>query len=360
MTMMRFDTLINQPADWMTGEGAVRDVVLTSRIRLARNLTSHLFPGWAKKAQRMALVEAIMPVVERLDHMEDGFSKSLEKLTALQKQVLVERHLISREQAARGDGSAAIINRVQDLSLLINEEDHLRIQGIGSGLCLEDCYARVSSVDENLQGDLDFSFDEELGYLTACPTNVGTGMRASVMMHLPALVLSEQIKPVINAANQHQYVVRGIYGEGTESLGNLFQLSNQSTLGESEQDIIKGLDRFTNDLVEAEENAREKLLETNEKSLLDHIGRAFGILKYAHTISSVEALNLLSLLRLGASIGVFSEKTYALCDALLMNLQPAHLQLYKDRDLEPDERDVIRAEIIRDQLQSLEEPVNFK
>jgi len=333
MTMMRFDTLINQPADWMTGEGAVRDVVLTSRIRLARNLTSHLFPGWAKKAQRMALVEAIMPVVERLDHMEDGFSKSLEKLTALQKQVLVERHLISR---------------------------HLRIQGIGSGLCLEDCYARVSSVDENLQGDLDFSFDKELGYLTACPTNVGTGMRASVMMHLPALVLSEQIKPVINAANQHQYVVRGIYGEGTESLGNLFQLSNQSTLGESEQDIIKGLDRFTNDLVEAEENAREKLLETNEKSLLDHIGRAFGILKYAHTISSVEALNLLSLLRLGASIGVFSEKTYALCDALLMNLQPAHLQLYKDRDLEPDERDVIRAEIIRDQLQSLEEPVNFK
>ncbi|MCU0752696.1 MAG: ATP--guanido phosphotransferase [Akkermansiaceae bacterium] len=322
--MMRFSTLIKNPADWMAG-GKGDCAVLTSRIRLARNLRRHPFPGWAKRDQRAAALELMRPAVEALPAMKDAFSQELGTLNPLQKQVLVERHLISREHAARGEGSAAL-----------------------------------SELDSELEQSLEFAFDPKLGYLTTCPTNLGTGLRASAMLHLPALVLGDRIGQVLQAVNKIGLAVRGLYGEGTESLGNLYQISNQSTLGESEETIIRRLERVIAEVAEHERDAREKLLEDDPAEVSDKIGRAYGILRHAHIIESKEALNHLSLLRLGGILGFFPAQTVVLCDTLLMDIQPAHLQLLSGRKLTPDERDAIRAEIVRSRLHSLDSPDNSK
>ncbi len=353
---MRFSTLLKHPADWMTGEAAGTSVVLTSRVRLARNLRREPFPGWSTKERRVAVLDRVKPEVEALSEMKNGFSQELDALTSLQKQVLVERHLISREQAARGEGSAAIVNRKQALCLMINEEDHLRMQSIRPGLALKEAYDLVSAVDAQLEGNLEFAFDHELGYLSACPTNLGTGMRASAMLHLPGLVLSDQIAQVLQAVGKLQLAVRGFFGEGTESLGNLFQISNQSTLGESEDTIIRRLERVIQQVASHERNARQKLFEDDPDMVFDRVGRAYGTLRHAHVIPSKEALNLLSILRLGAELGFFPSETGGTCDSLLMEIQPAHLQLHSGEKLNPEQRDAIRAEIIRSRLQSLDPP----
>ncbi|HAO95675.1 MAG TPA: ATP--guanido phosphotransferase, partial [Verrucomicrobiales bacterium] len=337
--MMRFSTLLKHPADWMTGEAAGTSVVLTSRVRLARNLRREPFPGWSTKERRVAVLDRVKPEVEALSEMKNGFSQELDALTSLQKQVLVERHLISREQAARGEGSAAIVNRKQALCLMINEEDHLRMQSIRPGLALKEAYDLVSAVDAQLEGNLEFAFDHELGYLSACPTNLGTGMRASAMLHLPGLVLSDQIAQVLQAVGKLQLAVRGFFGEGTESLGNLFQISNQSTLGESEDTIIRRLERVIQQVASHERNARQKLFEDDPDMVFDRVGRAYGTLRHAHVIPSKEALNLLSILRLGAELGFFPSETGGTCDSLLMEIQPAHLQLHSGEKLNPEQRD---------------------
>ena len=354
--MMRFTTLIKHPADWMTGGQVEHGAVLTSRIRLARNLRHHPFPGWAKRDQRAAALDLMRPAVDALPAMKEAFSHELGDLTSVQKQVLVERHLISREHAARGDGSAAVIERRQTLSLMLNEEDHLRMQAIRPGLQLTAAFNALSELDTALEESLEFAFDPTLGYLTTCPTNLGTGLRASAMLHLPALVLSDQIGQVLQAVNKIGLAVRGLYGEGTESLGNLYQISNQSTLGESEETIIRRLERVISQVSNHEQNAREKLFEDDPEMVSDKIGRAYGVLRYAHVINSKEALNHLSLLRLGGTLGFFSPETVTLCDTLLMDIQPAHLQLHSGRKLSPEERDSIRAEIVRARLQFLESP----
>ncbi len=354
--MMRFTTLIKHPADWMTGGPGEHGAVLTSRIRLARNLRDHPFPGWAKKDQRAAALELMRPAVEALPVMKDAFSHELGDLSSVQKQVLVERHLISREHAARGDGSGAVIERRQTFSLMLNEEDHLRMQAIRPGLQLTSAFESLSALDSELESSLEFAFDPTLGYLTTCPTNLGTGLRASAMLHLPGLVLSDQIGQVLQAVNKIGLAVRGLYGEGTESLGNLYQISNQSTLGESEETIIRRLERVISQVANHEQNAREKLLEDDPEMVADKIGRAYGVLRHAHIIDSKEALNHLSLLRLGGNMGFFPPDTVVKCDSLLMDIQPAHLQLHSGRKLSPEERDSIRAEIVRSCLQSLDSP----
>jgi protein arginine kinase len=265
--------------------------------------------------------------------------------------------LISREQAARGEGSAAIVNRKQALSLMINEEDHLRMQAIRPGLALSEAYELVSSIDSQLEVNLEFAFDHELGYISACPTNLGTGMRASAMLHLPGLVLSDHIGQALQAIGKLGLAVRGFFGEGTESLGNLFQISNQSTLGESEETIIRRLERVIERVASQERNARLKLFQDDPDMVFDRVGRAYGTLRHAHIIASKEALNLLSLLRLGAELKFFPPDTVRACDSLLMEIQPAHLQLHAGKKLTPEQRDAIRAEIIRTRLQSLHPPV---
>lgn len=354
--MMRFSTLVRQPAAWMLPAGPHADIVISTRIRLARNLAGHKFPGWAKKEDRLAALAEMQPNVEALPDMVDGFSTELSKLDPLQKQVLIERHLISREQAAKGPGSAAVINRAQNISIMLNEEDHIRMQAILPGLDLTNAYTMIDRVDTQLEESLPYAYHPDLGYLTACPTNLGTGLRASAMLHLPGLVLSEQINQVIHSANRIGLAVRGIYGEGTEALAHLFQVSNQNTLGEREPDIISRLQKVIEQIVQRERDARTKLMQNNLQKLRDHLGRAYGILRHAYTIETKEALNHLSMLRLGQDLGLLRPGNEMLIDHLLVEIQAAHLQMAAKKKLDPPERDVLRAELLRLHLRQVPEP----
>src|SRR5678816_1448772 len=304
---MAIHNILTSPGEWLRGDGPQSDIVVSSRVRLARNLRNFAFPGWAKKADRTAILECIKPAVESLPEMADANSVYSQDLSALEKQVLVERHLISREHAAKGAGSAVVMNRRQTLSVMVNEEDHLRMQSIRSGLQLRQAFKLVDKVDSALEGKLDFAYDTKLGYLTACPTNVGTGMRASAMLHLPGLVLSELINQVIQAVNKIGLAVRGLYGEGTEAMGNLFQISNQTTLGEKEEEIVSRPSKVIETIIEKEHDARQMLIQKKPDTLWDQIGRAYGVLTYAHAMTSKEALNLLSVMKLGVDLGVFPE-----------------------------------------------------
>lgn len=354
---MKLSTLFASNGDRQRDDGPHRQIVISSRVRLARNLSGHPFPGWAKKSDRLQILELIKPSVEDLPEMEDAFSSYLQELSALEKQVLVERHLISREHAAKSAGSAVVINKGQTLSIMINEEDHLRMQVLRPGLQLHNAFKALDKVDSTLENKLDFAFHPQLGYLTACPTNVGTGMRASAMIHLPGLVLSEQINQVIQAINKIGLAVRGLYGEGTEALGNLFQVSNQITLGEPEEEIIAQLNKVIERIIENEENARHILLQKRPGTLLDNIGRGFGILSHAYAMTSKEALNLLSYLKLGVDLGFFPPEKQADIDELFIVTQPAHLQSgASQQKLTPEERDTLRAAIIREKLKNFPVP----
>lgn len=354
---MKISSLFSSSGEWARNDGPHHQIVISSRVRLARNLRGHPFPGWAKKTDRLQVMELIKPQVEALPDMDGSLSSYLQELSALEKQVLVERHLISREHAAKGVGSAVVVNKKQTLSIMINEEDHLRMQVLRPGLQLRAAFKTLDKVDSRLETKLDYAFHPQLGFLTACPTNVGTGMRASAMIHLPGLVLSDQINQVIQAVNKIGLAVRGLYGEGTEAMGNLFQISNQITLGEGEEEIISQLNKVIEKIIENEANARQILLQKRPGTLLDNIGRAFGILSHAYAMTSKEALNLLSFLKLGVDLGFFDPERQADIDELFVITQPAHLQSNASQPkLSPEERDALRAEIIRGKLKQFPNP----
>ena len=353
---MKISNVLSHAGEWLRGEGPHHQIVISSRVRLARNVCNRPFPGWAKKAERLSILELVRPRVEELPEMQDSLSEMLQDLSALEKQVLVERHLISREHAAKGAGSAVVMNRKQTLSIMLNEEDHLRMQGIRSGLQLKQAYKLVDKVDSALESKLEFAYDTKLGYLTACPTNVGTGMRASAMLHLPGLVLSELITQVVQAVNKIGLAVRGLYGEGTEAMGNLFQISNQTTLGEKEDDIINRLSKVIETIIEKEHDARHVLIQKKPNTLWDQIGRAYGLLTYAHAMTSKEALNLLSIMKLAVDLGAFPADRRLPIDELFMETQPAHLQKSSQQKLNAEERDHLRAQIIRERLKLFPKP----
>ena len=353
---MKIDDLLKSPGEWVKAEGPNSKIVMSSRVRFARNIREFPFPGWAKKAERQKLLEMVQPIVESLPEMAEHFGDSMDNISAIHKQVLVERHLISREHAAKNVGSGVVINGRETISVMINEEDHLRMQAIKSGLQLKSIFKTIDKVDTELEEHLDFAFSPRLGYLTACPTNVGTGMRGSAMVHLPGMVLSNQINQVVQAVNKLGLAVRGLYGEGTEALGNVFQVSNQTTLGEKEMEVIDRLNKVILQIIEHEENARITLLEKKPKLIYDQIGRAYGILSNAHTISSKEALNLLSLVRMGADLEMFPTAARTMVDELFILSQPAHVQKAAARKLTAEERDAWRAELIRTRLAHIAKP----
>ena len=353
---MKIDDLLKSPSEWVKAEGPNSKIIMSSRVRFARNIRDHPFPGWAKKAERQKLLEMIQPVVESLPEMADHFGDSMDNISAIHKQVLVERHLISREHAAKNVGSGVVINDRETISVMVNEEDHLRSQVIKSGLQLKAIYKIIDRVDTELEEQLDFAFSPKLGYLTACPTNVGTGMRGSAMLHLPGMVLSDQINQVVQAVNKLGLAVRGLYGEGTEALGNVFQVSNQTTLGEKEMEVVERLNKVILQIIEHEENARITLLEKKPKLVYDQIGRAYGILTNAHTISSKEALNLLSLVRMGVDLEIFPATARVAVDEMFILSQPAHVQRVAARKLTAEERDILRAELVRAQLATISKP----
>ena len=353
---MNLQEFLTTPAETARREGPHNRIVMSSRVRLARNLRGLAFPGWAKKNERIKALDLIRPAVESLAQMENAFSESMDNLTVLDKNILVERHLISREHAAKNAGSGLVLNRDESLCVMINEEDHLRMQALRPGLQLKQAWSAIDQIDSKLEKKLDYAFTPDLGYLTACPTNLGTGIRVSAMLHLPGLVLAEQINQIIQAVNKLGLAVRGLYGEGTEALGNVFQVSNQMTLGEAEADIVERLNKVLSQIIEHEENARGLLLEKKPKTVYNHIGRAYGIMANAHSISSKETMNLLSLMRLGVDLGLFPDLERWLVDELFIITQPAHLQKRYSEKLSAEERDLLRADMLRDRLKQVTRP----
>ena len=336
---MLFDDLLNNPAKWMVESRDEHDIVLTSRIRLARNLTATPFPGWATRQQREETLKLTSGEARQIPVMKGGYYAELSGLTQQQKQLLVERHLISRELAARSEGCAVLISRSQNASILFNEEDHLRLQYILPGIQLKKAWGAISKIDSELEARLPYAYNTRLGYLTACPTNLGTGMRASVMMHLPGLVISEQMQQVVQAAVQLNITVRGLYGEGTEATGD------------SEDQIVERMTRFTSDLAHQEWNARRRLLQASSLQVKDRVSRAYGLLTNATLLSTQEALALLSFLRMGASLDIFSHQALKNVNKTILNIQPAHLARLSTTDqTTPEDRDQIRADIIRKEL----------
>lgn len=332
-------------------------IVMSSRVRLARNVRNLAFPGWAKKPERVKALELMQPAIENLPQMKSHYAASMDQLSALDKQILMERHLISREHAAKNAGSGLVVNKEESVCVMINEEDHLRMQALRPGFQIKEAWEDIDRVDTNLEGKLDYAFSPKLGYLTACPTNLGTGIRVSAMLHLPGLVLADQINQIIQAVSKLGLAVRGLHGEGTSADGNVFQVSNQMTLGQSESEIVERLTKVLFQIIEHEENARTKLMEEKPKVVLNQIGRAYGVLANAHSISSKETMNLLSLLHLGVDLALFPNLERPLVDELFIMTQPGHLQSTVSEKLGADERDILRADILRDRLAKITRPV---
>jgi protein arginine kinase len=356
---MNIHEFLPPPAEIARRRGPHDRIAMSSRVRVARNIVGASFPGRANKAERIQTLQVIKPAVQSLPQMADSFAAAMEEFTPLDKTILVERHLISREHAARGAGSGLVVTRDESLCVMINEEDHLRMQSLRPGLQIRQAWQAVDELDSELEAQLDYAFSNNLGYLTACPTNLGTGIRVSAMLHLPGLVLDEQINPIIQSVNKLGLAVRGLYGEGTEALGNVFQVSNQMTLGESEVAIVERLEKVVAQIIEHEENARTRLIEkrARQKMVFNHIGRAYGILANAHSISSKETMNLLSLMRLGMDLGLFGNADRALVDELFILTQPGHLQKLRAEKLSAEERDFIRADMLRERLLQLSRPI---
>ncbi len=353
---MTIASLIGTPSELTDTASSKCAIVLMTRIRLARNLAGNPFPGWAREAQRGLVFESCREALVATPQMKRGLNVGIAELSELEKQILVERHLISRELSGAKSAAGVVISRDQTMSVMINEEDHLRIQVLRAGFQLKKTWNAINDLDSALEGVLDYAFSPGLGYLTACPTNLGTGMRASAMMHLPALVISNQMEKVVRAVNQLGMVVRGLFGEGSDASGSIFQISNQTTLGESEEEIIKRLGSVLNSIVEHEQNARAKLMESDAAKIFDKIGRAYGILQHSHLLSSGEAMNLLSLLRLGIDLGLFPDESRCVIDRLFIEAQPGHIQHASQHDLETTQRDSLRAERLRAEFAAFAKP----
>jgi protein arginine kinase len=353
---MTIESLIATPSELTDAASSKTAIVLMTRVRLARNLAGTPFPGWAKPAKREEIFETCRAAVAATTPLKRGLDVGIGELGELEKQILVERHLISRELSGAKSGAGVVISKDQSVSVMVNEEDHLRIQVLRSGFQLKKAWNAIDDLDTALEANLDYAFSPTLGYLTACPTNLGTAMRASSMMHLPALVISNQMEKVVRAVNQLGMVVRGLFGEGSDASGSIFQISNQTTLGESEEQIIKRLTSVLQSIIEHELNAREKLLEADAAKLFDKIGRAYGILQNSHLLSSSEAMNLLSLLRLGIDLGVFPDAQRCTIDRLFIEAQPGHLQHAQKGEFEPGQRDLLRAARLRSEFANFGKP----
>lgn len=349
--------------EYTARRGPMDKIVLSSRVRLARNLFQLPFPAKAKKSVHLKILNEIKQAVQTIpDISSEGLIVSMDELSNNDKTVLVERHLISREHAKRGAGSGLAINKEENISLMINEEDHLRMQAIFPGSQVRNAWKKIDSIDTLLGKVLNYAFHPQYGYLTACPTNLGTGIRVSAMLHLPGLVLRDQINQIINAVNKIGLAVRGIYGEGSAALGNLFQASNQMTLGITEESIVSKLEKVINALIENEEEARRHLLaEKGQITLLNHIGRAYGILSNAYSIDSQEALNYLSLIRLGVDLGIFPHGDRFMVEELFLFIQKGHFQLFsKDSLSTPQQRDIARASLLREGILKFGTPRQVK
>lgn len=349
---MELMDLLSQTSEWLKGTGDDADIVVSSRVRLARNLYKLPFSHWANEEEKKQVLNEVKPIILGHDLMKNGMFYIINELENIERNFLIERHLMSREHAKDDPYKGIVIKENETLSVMINEEDHLRLQTIKSGFNLDGAWDMISGLDKEIGNELEYAFSDEWGYLTACPTNTGTGIRASVMLHLPGLVMTEQIEKILQVISKLSLTVRGFYGEGSEARGNFFQISNQVTLGNSEVEIIDNLKRVIRQIIGQEKQSRVKQLNNNRQILEDKIWRSYGILNNAKVISSQETIDLLSSVRLGVELGIVEEVDRRLINKLFMLIQPAHLQKISGKKLNVKERDFERAELIRDRLNS--------
>ena len=369
---MKLTDISNDINEWFSGAGPMSDIVMSSRIRLARNLAGHKFVSCCSNEEKSSVLDRLREVLMSLDIQDDLYYFSVDQTSDVSRDFLVERHLISRHHAAAKGPRGVVLARGEHFTGMINEEDHLRIQVRKPGCQLAECAALIDRIDTLIEQQVEYSFSPQYGYLTACPTNLGSGVRISVMLHLPALKITGHISKCLNAAKDMNLAVRGLFGEGTEATSDLYQMSNQVTLGISEASMIKEFeDKIIPEVVGYENAARQELLDKRSDLLNDKISRAMALLQNAHLISSQEALTLLSHLRLGVSMkehfgastsavdklyGLFHAEgdepvnPRAIINRLFMLTLPAHLQINGGKALEPQNRDALRAKIIKSSL----------
>jgi len=347
---MNLDDIINNTGEWLKGTGMYSNIVMSSRIRLARNLAKRPFPNKASKKEVMETLASIQSAMNEINFFKKSLFLRINDLDNVDRQLLIERHLMSHEHAANPEGKALVISPEEMLAVMVNEEDHLRIQVMQSGLNLDDTYKMASSIDTALSEKLDFAYSMQWGYLTACPTNTGTAIRGSVMLHLPALVMTKQINKVLAAVSKLSFASRGFYGEGTQASGNIYQISNQVALGHSEEEIIQNINGLIRQIIEQEEQARQALVLQNRVMLEDKIFRSYGVLRHSHIISSQETVELLSMVRLGVDLDIIKNVDRNAINQLFIMIQPAHLQKIEGKKLSASERDVRRASLLRQKL----------
>ena len=346
----RFEQLIAQPSPWLAGDGPHSELVVSTRMRLARNLATVPFTHRAREEQLQGVVASVVGAAAGASSFDGAILLRMNEIAGLDRQILVERHLVSHELGDGGKPRGILVGPEERLSLMINEEDHLRLQSMASGFQLAEAWGSADKADDELSQALDFAYSDEIGYLTSCPTNTGTGLRASVLIHLPALVLLKEIDRVLKSVMQVGLNVRGLYGEHSNVMGNLFQVSNQTTLGQSERESIESLDRVTRQVMETESRARERLVRDARVQIEDKVWRAYGLLRYCRSISAQEVINLCSAVRLGASMGLSGLCPLRVINELLVLTQPAHLQRAYGGELTPEERNVYRAQLVRQRL----------
>jgi protein arginine kinase len=350
---MDFRNLASNEARWLSGEMDNEGMVISCRARLARNLCTVPFAPKATEEDQERIIDQVFNASQRSRHMRRAAFFKMNELESNERRLLVERHLVSPALAESKGQRGVLFNRDEALSIMINEEDHLRLQAILPGLQAADAWSQVSRLDDELGATLDYAYSGEWGFLTACPTNVGTGLRVSVLIHLPALVLTEDMERVTRGLTQMTFTVRGFYGEGTNSVGNLFQISNQATLGVAEGDIVEKLTEVTRQIIAHEKDAQAALLKDAQAQVEDKVWRAYGLLSHARVLSSQEFMNLLSAVRLGRSLGLVKNVPSGFMNRLMIVTQPSHLQAEVGRDLTPEERDMYRAERVRHYLAKL-------
>ncbi|MCB2230031.1 protein arginine kinase [bacterium] len=341
------------PAAWLSGQGEESMVVLSTRVRLARNVAGANFPPQADEETKQRIISYFDSAITRSELLANGDYHKAAEINELDRQFLIERHLISPVFLDNELSKAVFIGKDQRISIMVNEEDHLRIQALSAGLNPQESYQMALRYESELSNLLEFNYDNDFGYLTACPTNAGTGMRASVLIHLPGLVLTREIDKIINRLTTSGLVVRGFYGEGSDVLGNLFQISNQYTLGISEEEIINQINRATADITEEEAAARQRLIDEAGDMIEDKIWRAYGILKHARVLTSDEVMNLLSAIRLGRAMKILEGIDIGLINEILLLSQPAHLQKYYGQEMDNNKRDFVRAQMVRDKLRNI-------
>lgn len=344
------DELTEQLSEWLAGTGPDSDIVMSCRVRLARNLADFPFIRRCTDIDRVNIESAVRERLQSDQRFGQFSFLNVANLDDIDRQLLVERQLISRELAGAEGARTVAIGPMEQQCVMINEEDHLRIQVIKSGFDLQEAWRQIDELDDWIEERVDYAFDERLGYLTACPTNVGTGMRVSVMMHLPALGMSHQIERAFRGLQQINLVVRGLYGEGSQAMGDFYQISNQITLGRSEQELLSRVGEVIPVLIDYERKARQFLMSENHNDLFDQVMRAYGTLQNAQQISSQESLHLLSRIRLGINLGLLDELAILVVNRLLINTQPAHLQKIHRKPLNSNQRNIQRAVYLQSQL----------